>query len=146
MTKEWKAGDRAMVEIGRIGSVDKNRPIRIDGKNGEYSWVIPHVLRPLPPAMTDAEKALIEACIAEMPEWSTGFGGTVSRIHSIYDLTQAVLAERAPDPVVMFQQAYADYPEPCPTGCSKGVYKAGICGCALRAALKAYDEAKGMKS
>ena len=59
----------------------------------------------LPPAMTDAEKALIEACIAEMPEWSTGFGGTVSRIHSIYDLTQAVLAERAPpDPHAVLKE------------------------------------------
>ena len=142
MTKEWKAGDLAVIELR---SVAGSHVFVYDTANSSYT-IPTSQLRPLPPAMTEAEKALIEACIAEMPEWSTGFGGTVSRIHSIYDLTQAVLAERAPDPVVMFQQAYADYPEPCPTGCPNGVYKAGICGCALRSALKAYDAAKGMKS
>lgn len=87
------------------------------------------------PAMTAAEKTLIEACIEQ---------GISSGVRPFIE---AVKAERAPpDPVVMFQQAYDDYPEPCPAGCPNGVYKAGICGCALRFALKAYDATKGEKS
>ncbi|CAB4219409.1 hypothetical protein UFOVP1619_10 [uncultured Caudovirales phage] len=128
---EWKAGDRAMVEITRING---RNPMPVG-----YGFSIDAgSLRPLPPAMTEAEKALVEVCIAEIPEWSTGFGGTVSRIQSMYDLTQAVIAERAPpDPVEVAWHAYNK---------ASSFMTYGPVPEWFRATLKAFDAAKGEKS
>jgi hypothetical protein len=131
MTKEWKAGDLAMVRVDRMNGRDAS----LVGSSG-YSIDVGS-LHPLPPAMTAAEAALVEACIAEMPEWSTGFGGSVSRIHPIYGLTQAVLVERAPPDPVEVAIAVWRSGERSPAYTEEN---------AVRAALKAYDAAKEKKS
>jgi len=117
MTKEWKDGDRAMVRIERMNG----RNATLVG-NGSYSIDVGS-LHPLPPEMTEAVTALVDAALAH--RWVKG---------ALFDrLVAAVLSERAPpDPVEVAIAAFLDSPGNTVEG--------------IRTALKAYDAAKGSKS
>lgn len=123
MTKEWKAGDRAMVRIERMNGRDAT----LVG-NGGYSIDVGS-LRPLPPAMTDAEKALVEAVLTSYKQ-----GLPLNESTATMFACEAVLAERAPpDPVEVAWALWAGGEGlPVPQD--------------FRSALKAYDAAKGEKS
>jgi len=113
MTKEWKAGDLAMVEIE--GTTTGDAYVCLKGGGGGF--VSRAALLPLPTAMTAAEKALIDACIEE---------GISSGVRPFIE---AVKAERAPpDPVEVAIAAFLNSPGNTVEG--------------IRAALKAYDAAK----
>ena len=77
---EWRSGDWAMVEIARMNGRNV-----VPVGNGGYSIDV-NSIRPLPPAMTDAEAALIEHII---------FKG-LFMTPEIDSLRHAVLVERAP--------------------------------------------------
>ncbi len=67
MTHEWKAGDRAMVEIARI---DRGEILLKQGNHGCEYWVPQDLLKPL--STLDPHQALRDAIVEAAMEWLDG--------------------------------------------------------------------------
>lgn len=121
---EWKAGDFAMIEIQFVDGSH----VFVQGYACASFPIPKSQLHPLPPAMTEAEKALVEAAIS----WRTD--QLVDGTKSLMAAADAVLAERAPpDPAEVAWKFANNAPGEMIGGVPEW----------FRATLKAYDAANG---
>jgi hypothetical protein len=98
MTHEWKAGDRAMVEIARI---DRGEILLKQGNHGCEYWVPQDLLKPL--STLDPHQALRDAIVEAAMKWQENHSAPFISDEPTATLYSSVLAFRAamtpPDPV-----------------------------------------------
>jgi len=151
---EWKAGDRAMVDIVEINGV--SALIRRHGTKDHRTDVVrSDVFRPLP---TDPHQALKDAVIEAAKAWRQAQRTEKHLASAAIDLLQAVDALTAaqtppkPDLVEVFTNAIR--PASCVSVCARYVAKLGPhcydgggreCHDAIEAGLAAVEAARGAK-
>jgi len=90
MTHEWKAGDRAMVEIARI---DRGEILLKQGNHGCEYWVPRDLLKPL--LTLDPHQALRDAIVEAAMKWQKSWPDGPSAITAEWELWHAANAFRA---------------------------------------------------